>query len=310
MPTFQAPPDALEWDYRWPLIAAELDNASPDIACMQEVNKDHYEESFLKHLKPRGYNGVFREKLSSPAMDFGCAPDGCAIFYKEDRFSLTHSIVRNYADCEGCALNQVVILLILREKSSGDELVVINTHLKAGAGGGADAIREAEVLQLLELLRELDKGGQDGSAVSHTGGNMDVCASVSVEASGVSSSQGVASWQLHGPNRRLPVIVCGDFNANPDSAACMAMRADARGFKSVYGGEEEQTMAGTRDKAEGTDASDVLFSTWKFRPAGEKTALIDFIWYSSGQGLDSTVIRPYRRLRSLNTYGYSKDLCD
>lgn len=64
-------------------------------------------------------------------------------------------------------------------------------------------------------------------------------------------------------NAEPAVVVCGDFNTTPDQPACVAMRN--AGFVSTW------------HVAQGVLPADV-FSTWKFRPAGEKRSLIDYIW--------------------------------
>lgn len=64
------------------------------------------------------------------------------------------------------------------------------------------------------------------------------------------------------------VVVCGDFNTTPDQPACQIMAA--AGFVSTW------------EAAKGVLPEDV-YSTWKFRPAGEKKSLIDYVWYA-GEG--------------------------
>ena len=44
-------------------------------------------DDFLQpELEARGYRGAFLAKCSSPAMDYGFGADGCALFYRQDRF--------------------------------------------------------------------------------------------------------------------------------------------------------------------------------------------------------------------------------
>lgn len=59
------------------------------------------------------------------------------------------------------------------------------------------------------------------------------------------------------------VVVCGDFNTTPEQPACAVMR-DA-GFVSTW-------------QAAGDRLPEDVFSTWKFRPVGEKRSLIDYVW--------------------------------
>jgi len=81
---------ALHWNYRKHNLLREITNLSADIICLQEVQENHFEEFFLPHLSDEGYDGIFKGKTRG---DFGSPEnvkkmDGCAIFYKKDRFAL------------------------------------------------------------------------------------------------------------------------------------------------------------------------------------------------------------------------------
>jgi CCR4-NOT transcription complex subunit 6 len=90
------PKYALAWDYRKKLILDELLNYNPDIACLQEINAESYYEFMGGELGAAGengkggYSGVFYPKTRASLMggDEGSKVDGCAIFYKADRFVL------------------------------------------------------------------------------------------------------------------------------------------------------------------------------------------------------------------------------
>ena len=65
----------------------ELARHDPDILCLQEV--DHF--PFLsKSLRALGYQGHFLPKPDSPCiyLNDNTGPDGCAIFFKKDKFEL------------------------------------------------------------------------------------------------------------------------------------------------------------------------------------------------------------------------------
>ena len=64
----------------------------------------------------------------------------------------------------------------------------------------------------------------------------------------------------------VPVIVCGDFNDTEDSSAVAAVRGASLGLRSCW----DDAMIGR--------PPDERFSTWKFRAAGEKLAVIDYVW--------------------------------
>ncbi|KAG0491426.1 hypothetical protein HPP92_004824 [Vanilla planifolia] len=74
------PPEHLCWEKRKNRICKELRSCNPSILCFQEV--DHYDE-LADLLHKDGYTGVYKGRT-------GCTRDGCAIFWKEERFSLLY----------------------------------------------------------------------------------------------------------------------------------------------------------------------------------------------------------------------------
>jgi len=86
------PKYALVWDYRKKLILDELLNYNPDIACLQEINRETFNEFISGELGAvdnngkGGYKGVFWQKTRAGHMasDESQKVDGCAIFYKSE----------------------------------------------------------------------------------------------------------------------------------------------------------------------------------------------------------------------------------
>ncbi|GAB2225395.1 hypothetical protein Droror1_Dr00006187 [Drosera rotundifolia] len=70
----------LNWDYRQRLILQEINHYHPSILCLQEV--DHFED-LDNALQEDGFSGAFKART-------GDACDGCAIFWKKERFTLLH----------------------------------------------------------------------------------------------------------------------------------------------------------------------------------------------------------------------------
>uniref|UniRef100_A0A8D8R0S3 Nocturnin n=1 Tax=Cacopsylla melanoneura TaxID=428564 RepID=A0A8D8R0S3_9HEMI len=81
------PDEALDWRRRRYQMLQEIIAHNPDVICLQEV--DHFE--FLKKtLLTQGYSGTFFPKPDSPCVYIqgNNGPDGCAIFYKTDKYDL------------------------------------------------------------------------------------------------------------------------------------------------------------------------------------------------------------------------------
>lgn len=65
----------------------EIVRHNADVVCLQEI--DHF-RFFRKSLAALGYTGHFTPKPDSPCLYLpdNAGPDGCAIFYKRDKFDL------------------------------------------------------------------------------------------------------------------------------------------------------------------------------------------------------------------------------
>jgi CCR4-NOT transcription complex subunit 6 len=84
---------ALSWEYRKEMILQEILLYNADVVCLQEVETSQFEEYFVVQLKLRGeYEGLFYPKSRARTMaDWEKkAVDGCAIFYKTQRYCLVH----------------------------------------------------------------------------------------------------------------------------------------------------------------------------------------------------------------------------
>lgn len=69
-----------------------------------------------------------------------------------------------------------------------------------------------------------------------------------------------------GPVSHVPLMVCGDFNDTEDSAAVAAVQGARGRLRSCWDAAMLGRQPGER------------FTTWKFREAGEKLAVIDYVW--------------------------------
>ncbi len=79
----------MAWNYRRNNILRELLSYNSDLLCLQEVQGDHFENFFQPRLAAHGYDGVFKSKTRDALGDNPNAIDGCAIFFRRERFALT-----------------------------------------------------------------------------------------------------------------------------------------------------------------------------------------------------------------------------
>ncbi|KAG9328623.1 hypothetical protein JZ751_006128 [Albula glossodonta] len=220
----QCPLDALNWAERKYLILEEILTYQADILCLQEV--DHYFDTFQPVLNSLGYHSTFCPKPWSPCLDVehNNGPDGCALFFKCDRFKLLDSISLRLAAL-ALKTNQVAIVQTLQCRASGRPLCVAVTHLKARSGW--ERLRSAQGSDLLQSLQTAT-GGADG----------------------------------------IPLLVCGDFNAEPSEDVYRRFASSSLGLDSAY---KQLSLDGQTEPP---------YTSWKIRPSGESCHTLDYIWYS------------------------------
>ncbi|KAJ3587443.1 hypothetical protein NHX12_011040 [Muraenolepis orangiensis] len=243
----RCPLDALDWQERKYLILEEILTHRPDIVCLQEV--DHYYDTFLPVMASLGYQGSFLAKPRSPCLDVehNNGPDGCALFYSRARFSSTAT---DHLRLSAMMLptNQVAIVQTLRCRASGQQLCVAVTHLKARSGW--ERFRSAQGADLLHRLQAIT------SRVA--------AATSSSSSSSTAAESGASGGQAGDP----PLVVCGDFNAEPWEDVYRRFLESPLRLDSAY-----RLLS-----ADGQ--TEPSFTTWKIRPSGECRSTLDYIWYS------------------------------
>ncbi|CAN6442042.1 unnamed protein product [Victoria cruziana] len=175
------PPHILDWEWRKNRILFEIGLWGPDIMCLQEV--DRFQE-LQEELKVRGYNGTWKMRTGLPV-------DGCAMFWRCDRFALSHeeNIEFNQLDLR----DNIAQICVLESRSQGQaeiglgpssasfqwakkprKLVVCNIHVHYNPNRGE--IKIGQVRVLLNRAHAVSRHWDDA-----------------------------------------PIVVCGDFNCTPKS---------------------------------------------------------------------------------------------
>ncbi|KAF1384421.1 hypothetical protein PFLUV_G00120010 [Perca fluviatilis] len=231
----RCPMDALNWQERKYLIMEEILTYRPDILCLQEV--DHYYDTFQPILASLGYHGSFLAKPWSPCLDVeqNNGPDGCALFYRRSRFSL-QATAHLRLSAMMLPTNQVAIVQTLICQVTGQRLCVAVTHLKARSGW--ERMRSAQGADLLQSLRSITSQSSSGQTEAAPG--------------------------------TVPLVVCGDFNAEPSEDVYRRFSSSALGLNSAY---KLLSADGQTEPA---------YTTWKIRPSGESCSTLDYIWYTHG----------------------------
>jgi len=230
----KCPLPALDWTTRRWRLLEEIVRYDPDIVCLQEV--DHI-SLFKRALSSIGYSGHFVPKPDSPCIYLpdNNGPDGCAIFYKEDKFEMLLEPASRVVEVWRVQSNQVVLSVSLRHRKTGKDLFVATTHLKARSGALLSTLRNEQGKDILEWIDTVKPVNQ-------------------------------------------PLILCGDFNAEPSEPVFRTMTENPKiPLNSAY------KISETAINGEATEevSEDLTFTTWKIRETGEQKHILDYIFHSS-----------------------------
>ncbi|CAL8103348.1 unnamed protein product [Orchesella dallaii] len=157
-------PAALSWERRVNLLFEEVEIHQPDIFCFQEVEEGQFNHTFLPRFMDGGYRGVFKKKT-------GDKVDGCAIFYKANKFLAVEKLGIELKQPHVPILDRdnVALLVKLETRSpvKRQKLVVGTTHLLFNPK--REDVRLAQTQLLLAELDRLAFCGfdKDGKCLYH-----------------------------------------------------------------------------------------------------------------------------------------------
>ena len=212
----QCPAWVMAWPYRKQNLLRELLTRRPDVMCLQEVQSDHYADWLLPELTKAGYLGIFKKKTTEIFTGTAYAIDGCATFFRRDRFAL----VKKYE----VEFNKAAVSLAEQMPNPGQKKATMNRLLKDNVA----------LIAVLEAADGGDAGGAAGGAAGAggagagaRGGKQLICvANTHIHAN--PELNDVKLWQVHtllkglekiANSADIPMLVAGDFNSTPGSAA-------------------------------------------------------------------------------------------
>lgn len=257
---------ALDWNYRRAALQQEILGYKTDIICMQEVETRLYQEFWIPLMLSCGYKGSFFSKTRSKTMSEldSKKVDGCATFYKTDKFELL--LKQNFEYNSVCMgsdkykktkdlfnrfmnKDNIALITFFNHIKTGEKILVINTHLHWDP-----AFNDVKALQVGILLEELEGILKK---LHHTNSAEDV--------------------------KNASVVICGDFNSIKDSAVYQLF--------STGSSSKHEDMEG-RDYGKFTE--DGFHHNFKLKSAYDHigglpyttlspafTDAIDYIWYST-----------------------------
>ena len=157
----------MQWSYRGPKLIEEIVRSGADLLCLEEV--DHFKDFFEPQLAERGFKGFFVPKIDSPCLSFpnNSGPDGCAFFYRSERFELCEKKEIVLKNIEGGPSHQVALLAKLKTKQTASgqtksspphTLTVATAHFKSKTVGRK--LRAAQGKHLIEEATAFSEPGQ------------------------------------------------------------------------------------------------------------------------------------------------------
>jgi len=148
------PEEALRWEHRRQLLLQEILSHKADIVCLEEV--DCFEE-LSSGLHPAGYSGIWVPKPDSPCLQFenNMGPDGNAIFFSKEKFSLIKSYHHVLRMEDGAYTKSTVLICELEHLKTGKEITFMVTHLKAKETPEFVEVRKNQSSHIIKLVNEM-----------------------------------------------------------------------------------------------------------------------------------------------------------
>ncbi|MCJ1414381.1 Glucose-repressible alcohol dehydrogenase transcriptional effector [Xylographa parallela] len=163
------PSKALTWEYRRDLILEEIKFYDADIVCLQEVDVESYNEFFRRELAVQRYKGVFwpRSRARTMADKEARLVDGCATFYKAQKFIMLDKQVIEFAntainrpDMKGehdifnriMPRDNIAVVTFLENRLTGSRMMVANTHIFWDP-----AYEDVKIVQVAILMEQITK---------------------------------------------------------------------------------------------------------------------------------------------------------
>ncbi|GMH23352.1 hypothetical protein Nepgr_025195 [Nepenthes gracilis] len=180
---FNIPPKYLGWDHRKELLRKEIKNYHPGILCFQEVDRFNDLEDALQR---DGFKGVYQART-------GDAPDGCAIFWNNERFTLLHE---EHMEFQSFGLRNNVAQFCVLQMSSNQ--LISDTKSKSKAARSSRSMVVGNIHVLFNPNRGDIKLGQIRLFLER-------------------AHKLAEEWG------KIPVVLAGDLNSVPQSAVYQFM---------------------------------------------------------------------------------------
>lgn len=217
--------EVLSWKYRRQLILEEINSLKADIICLQELDKQSYDEFFRHQLSLDGFKGYFAQKSRAETIgDNARFVDGCGTFWRDKKYILLDTqhlvlgrkaVERPGAKASADMLNRVwqrddiATVAFLENRATGSRLIVANSHIFWDP-----AFKDVKLIQAAVLLEELNKLAD--KYTKHPPALNKKVFRFSGEEDDEEAVEPGPSLEYTNPSQ-IPTIICGDFNSGPGS---------------------------------------------------------------------------------------------
>lgn len=290
-----APSRILSWEFRRELILNELKSHGSDIVCLQEVDQGSYNGFFREQLAYSDYKGVYwpRGRAMGMQEEEARSVDGCATFFKGSKFVLLDKQVINFGqtavrrpDAKGqddiynrlWQKDHIAVVIFLENRQTGSRFIVVNGHLYWDP-----SFKDVKLIQTAILMEEITK-------LSDKYAKWPPCTDKTAfrfsEAEGtpdLAPAEPAPSVEYTSGDQ-IPLLMCGDFNSSPGSAAYNLI---VNGHLPEEHPDLEQRLYGNLSrvgmthpfKLRSTYGSIGEMSFTNYTP--DFKDILDYIWYSS-----------------------------
>jgi CCR4-NOT transcription complex subunit 6 len=289
----------LAWSHRKMVILDELREYDADIVCLQEVDRENYDDFSQNDLKANDYRGIFWPKSRAKTMADKEAKlvDGCATFYKASKYILLDKMLIDFANTainrpdmkgEHDTFNRVMprdhiaVAIFLENRMTGSRMIVVNAHIFWDP-----VFADVKLVQVAILMEQISKQADKWSKLapckeklasrkSQANGEADVECSEEPTAEPGSSLE-------YGSGPEIPLIMCGDFNSDSTTGV----------YELITTGSVPGDHCDMSNRSYGNFTRDGMAHPFKLRSAYNTqeelsftnytpnfSGVIDYIWYS------------------------------
>ncbi|KAK6627434.1 hypothetical protein RUM44_009911 [Polyplax serrata] len=244
----KTPPESLDWRTRRFYILQEIIQNNPDVICLEEVDHFKFLESALKSI---GYAGKFFPKPDSPCLyvEGNNGPDGAALFYRTSKFELMSWATR-ILEVWHVQSNQV------GHKKDTDFAGTQTQKIDSAKRTNSEFLFQ---VGLSCILKEKETRIEFCVAVTHLKAKSGALLTTLRDHQG----RDLLNWLEKFAGGR-PIIIGGDFNAEPSEPVYRTLTNHRLNLKSAY------CVKGREPP----------YTTWKIREEGEICHTIDYVIHS------------------------------